>query len=140
MDWWQLLLSRQTAHRLLALGVCQLSTQAAKSTRRALTRACTHPQTLPTVQIATPGLRLVLDPMLYLDAQAAAGQLQGGGVPKLIHMTMANKHRVAPHQVGGLVLCGWVHVRSRAWSLEPAQQQVARMLTRPTALLAALAA
>lgn len=53
------------------------------------------------MQITTPGLQLVLDPLLYLQAAEAAGEFSSssnGTMPRLIHMTMRSKHRVQPHQ------------------------------------------
>lgn len=47
------------------------------------------------IQLAVPELTLVMDPLLYLRALP-----KPQGMPKLIHMTMANKHSLAPHQVG----------------------------------------
>lgn len=47
------------------------------------------------IQLAVPELTLVMDPLLYLRALP-----KPQGLPKLIHMTMANKHSLAPHQVG----------------------------------------
>ena len=49
------------------------------------------------IQLAVPELTLVMDPLLYLRALP-----KPQGLPKLIHMTMANKHSLAPHQVGVL--------------------------------------
>jgi mannosyltransferase OCH1-like enzyme len=52
------------------------------------------------VQLVTPGLKLVLDPMMYLRSMTHSET-----IPKVIHMTMRSKHKVAPHQV--LSILSW---------------------------------
>jgi hypothetical protein len=54
------------------------------------------------IQIAVPELKLVMDPLLYLRALP-----KPQGVPKIIHMTMASKHRLAPHQILSIISWGW---------------------------------
>ncbi|KAI8468481.1 MAG: hypothetical protein J3K34DRAFT_459880 [Monoraphidium minutum] len=73
----------------------------------ALPRGPTNITTLSTiVELATPGLKLVLDPLLYLEAWDGRGTAEEEeGVPLMIHMTMRDKQLVPPHQV--LSILSW---------------------------------
>lgn len=53
------------------------------------------------VQLATPHLKLVLDPLLYLQLLPTVS-----GIPKVIHMTMRSKLSIAPHQVISIISWG----------------------------------
>jgi hypothetical protein len=66
-----------------------------------LPRDATDITTATTImQLAAPDVQLVLDPLLYLKVQP-----QPAGIPKLIHMTMKDKHQLAPHQI--LSMLSW---------------------------------
>lgn len=52
------------------------------------------------IHLATPELQVVLDPLLYLKSLP-----HPKGIPNLIHMTMKNKHQLAPHQI--LSMLSW---------------------------------
>jgi hypothetical protein len=52
------------------------------------------------IHLAAPNLTLVLDPLLYLKTLS-----RGPGIPKLIHMTLKDKHLLAPHQI--LSMLSW---------------------------------
>jgi hypothetical protein len=66
-----------------------------------LPREMTDITTATTImQLAAPDIQLVLDPLLYLRVQP-----QPSGIPKLIHMTMKDKHQLAPHQI--LSMLSW---------------------------------
>jgi hypothetical protein len=56
------------------------------------------------IQLAVPQLKLVLDPLLYLKAAP-----KHKGFPKIIHMTMRNKHILAPHQILSIISWGYYH-------------------------------
>lgn len=66
-----------------------------------LPRTMTDITTATTImQLAAPDIQLVLDPLLYLRVLP-----QPEGIPKLIHMTMKDKHQLAPHQI--LSMLSW---------------------------------
>lgn len=54
------------------------------------------------IQLAVPELKLVMDPLLYLKALP-----KPSGMPKIIHMTMASKRTLAPHQILSIISWGW---------------------------------
>ncbi|KAF8072583.1 HOC1 [Scenedesmus sp. PABB004] len=75
-----------------------------------LPRNATDITTAATIlQLAAPGLKLVLDPLLYLQLLP-----EPRGVPRVIHMTLRDKRALAPHQL--LCMLSWGR-RHAGWAL-----------------------
>jgi hypothetical protein len=109
-------------------------TQNTHTPTRPKTNATTTPTHHPTsktknhIKIVSPGLQLILDPLLWLASDAGAAMVHAdnrhggdegedggagdsagdsddsasssaGFIPRIVHMTLRSKHRVLPHQV-----------------------------------------